>query len=125
MGVVWAVWHLPLFFIPGTIQAGFGLFSWSGLLFTLSVVPMALLTGYAYERAGVVAAIAVHFGFNTTMALLGVSSPITLAVVVAVQIVVATTLLAWRRDRKTDLPVQADAHQVVPDSSPRVGQTRG
>jgi membrane protease YdiL (CAAX protease family) len=94
LGVVWAIWHLPLFFIHGTTQAGLGLFSWSGLLFMLNVLPMALLTGYAYERAGVAASIAVHFAVNTTMALLGVSSPMTQVLIVAVQVIVAIPLLA-------------------------------
>jgi membrane protease YdiL (CAAX protease family) len=109
LGVVWAVWHLPLFFIPGTLQATFGLISWSGLLFVLSVIPMALLTGYAYERAGVAASIAVHFGVNTTIALLSVKSPTTQAFVVAVQLIVAIALFAWQRDRPADLPVQVDS----------------
>jgi membrane protease YdiL (CAAX protease family) len=127
LGVAWAVWHLPLFLIPGTVQAEFGLVSWSGLLFTLSVIPMALLTGYAYERAGVAASIAVHFGVNTTIALVGISSPMTQACIVAVQFTVATTLLAWHRDRRADLPVQVDhqPHQVAANSSHQAGQPRG
>ncbi len=92
LGGAWAVWHLPLFFINGTVQSELGLFGWSGLLFTLSVLPMALLTGYAYERAGVVAAIAVHFGVNATMAVLTVKSPVTQAFVLAVQVVLVLVL---------------------------------
>ncbi|HWO68714.1 MAG TPA: CPBP family intramembrane glutamic endopeptidase [Umezawaea sp.] len=97
LGAAWAVWHLPLFFINGTVQSELGLFTWSGLLFTLSVFPMAFLTGYAYERAGVVAAIAVHFGVNATMAVLTVKSPVTQAFVLAVQVVVVVVLLALHR----------------------------
>ncbi|GAA0970816.1 CPBP family intramembrane metalloprotease [Acrocarpospora macrocephala] len=115
LGAVWAIWHLPLFFISGTVQSNFGLISWSGLLFTLSVIPMALLTGYAYERAGVVASIAVHFGVNATMALLGVSSPLTQALILAVQSIVVIALLAWQRDSRAEPRVHTapPLHQAI------------
>ena len=104
LGAAWALWHLPLFFIPGTIQSQFGLISWSGLLFTVSVFPMAMLTGWAYERAGVAAAIAVHFGVNATMALLTVNAPITQATIVAVQLIIVIALHATYRDHRATSP---------------------
>lgn len=122
LGAAWAVWHLPLFFIDGTLQAEFGLVSWSGLLFTLSVFPMALLTGYAYELAGVTSSIAVHLGVNMTMALLTVKSPITQVFVLAVQVIVAIALLARQRRLR---PARVDLHPVVADSSLQVSPTRG
>jgi membrane protease YdiL (CAAX protease family) len=105
LGVIWAIWHVPLFFIPGTIQHTFGLLTWSGLLFTLSVVPMSLLTAYAYDRAGVAASVAVHLGANATMALLTVNAPTTLAAIVAVQTIVAMTLLATTNEDRGRPPI--------------------
>ncbi|MEV4626647.1 type II CAAX endopeptidase family protein [Micromonospora sp. NPDC049523] len=126
LGAAWAVWHLPLFFIDGTLQAEFGLVSWSGLLFTLSVFPMALLTGYAYELAGVTASIAVHLGVNMTMALLTVKSPGTQAAILAVQVIVASVLLARQRHLRPALPVQVDPQPRVVTEPPRqVIPTRG
>lgn len=113
LGVIWAIWHVPLFFIPGTVQATLGLFSWNGLAFMVSVIPMALLTGYAYERAGVAASMAVHFAGNATLALLSVGSPLTQTLIVAVQVIVAIPLLALHRDRRSDKPVPAAPPRVA------------
>ncbi|MFJ9710783.1 CPBP family intramembrane glutamic endopeptidase [Streptomyces sp. NPDC101234] len=128
LGAVWAVWHVPLFFVRGTLQAGFGLISWSGLLFVLSVIPVALLTGDAYERAGVAASIAVHLGVNGTTAVLGASSPSAQAAVLAVQSIVAITLLAWQRGRPVDrssVHVVPQAHRAGTNSPHQISRTRG
>ncbi|WP_369203479.1 lysostaphin resistance A-like protein [Streptomyces sp. PU-14G] len=95
LGAVWSVWHLPLFFLDGTVQHTLGLASPSGILFAVSVIPMAMLLGYAYERGGVVAAIAVHLAMNATMVLLDVQVPETLALLIGLQALVAVLLLAF------------------------------
>ncbi|MFE7125196.1 CPBP family intramembrane glutamic endopeptidase [Streptomyces sp. NPDC057617] len=127
LGAVWAVWHLPLFFIEGTVQAELGLFSWSGLMFSLSVIPVALLTGYAYERAGLAASIAVHLATNTTMAILTIDTPATQALVLTIQTILATTLLTTQHDHRTQPPVQTAAphpHHTTTNTSPHISPTR-
>ncbi|MER7010687.1 CPBP family intramembrane glutamic endopeptidase [Saccharopolyspora sp. NPDC000359] len=104
LGVVWSVWHLPLFFVAGTVQNAFGLFSFSGLTYLVSVIPMAVLAAYGYERAGVLGAVIVHFGTNATMSLVGISELLPQALVVGVQAVVALVLLAVHREKRSAAP---------------------
>ncbi|WP_078840830.1 CPBP family intramembrane glutamic endopeptidase [Streptomyces antioxidans] len=104
LGAIWAVWHLPLFFIDGTVQNELGLKSPSGVLFAVSTIPMAMLTAYAYERAGVIASIAVHFAVNTTMVLLDVKAPVTQAMIIGVQTILATLLLTTTRPTNKPAP---------------------
>ncbi len=38
IGIVWGFWHLPLFFLKGTYQAGIGLWSTAGIVFFSALV---------------------------------------------------------------------------------------
>ena len=61
LGLVWGVWHLPLFFIDGTSQALTPL-----ALFLLSVVAMSVVFAWLVNRTAgsVVAATLLHTGIN-------------------------------------------------------------
>lgn len=97
LGVTWAVWHLPLFFIDGTVQHDLGLATPSGVLFVASNIPMAMLVTAAYERAGIFASIAVHFAVNATMILLAVEEPKVQAMILGIQTLTVTALLLTHR----------------------------
>ncbi|MGI5325351.1 lysostaphin resistance A-like protein [Actinomadura nitritigenes] len=112
LGVIWSVWHLPLFLVDGSQQQKLGLSSPSGLLFAVSVVPMCLLTVAAYERAGIAASIAVHFASNLTMVLLDVRAPVTMALIIGVQAIAALALLASAPAR-TPAPAPRAPHPVA------------
>ncbi|MFN9448876.1 MAG: CPBP family intramembrane glutamic endopeptidase [Rubrivivax sp.] len=61
LGMVWAVWHLPLFFIDGTAQAHIPL-----ALFLLSVVAMSVVFAWLANRTAgsVVVALVFHTAIN-------------------------------------------------------------
>ena len=61
LGLVWGVWHLPLFFIEGTAQADIPL-----ALFLLSVVAMSVVLAWLVNNTAgsVVAALLFHTAVN-------------------------------------------------------------
>ncbi|MBO0812334.1 MAG: CPBP family intramembrane metalloprotease [Microlunatus sp.] len=72
LGPLWAVWHLPLFLLPGTGQHRTGLLTIGGLVFFVSIVTLSYIMIFVTERlrGGVWAAVAAHAGFNAADALM-------------------------------------------------------
>ena len=60
-GVFWALWHLPLFLMPGSSQYGHSVFNFSYLLVCWTI-PMAVFVGKA--RGSVIPAILFHGSVN-------------------------------------------------------------
>lgn len=67
VGVVWAIWHLPLFLIPGTPQADLPVFAYLALTVALGVIYGSLAQ---HTRASVPVAIVLHTSSNTAAGLL-------------------------------------------------------
>lgn len=72
LGVVWAVWHLPLFFIPDTGSDG-----QSFPMYLLHVVAMSVAMAWLYWRAGgsLLLVMLMHASVNNSMELVPVAVP--------------------------------------------------
>jgi membrane protease YdiL (CAAX protease family) len=70
--LIWWVWHLPLFFLPGTSHYDWGLFGSMFWLFAMNVFLLTILITLAYNanQRSVLAAILIHFSYNLTLSLL-------------------------------------------------------
>lgn len=75
LGVIWSLWHLPLFFVPGTYQSGLGFGTLAFWLYVTSIVPLTFVVTWIYNntRASIVAVILFHAAINFTGELLTLS----------------------------------------------------
>ena len=96
VGGVWAVWHLPLFLIPGTPQADLPVTAYLALTVALGVIYGSLAR---HTRGSVPLAILLHTASNTAAGLLPVmpaeagGSTLPFLTLTAVVVLIATALL--------------------------------
>lgn len=66
LGAAWTVWHLPLFFIPGSYQHGLGLGTLGFWLFMADKIPLSVLMTWVYNnnRQSTLSAVLFHFSVN-------------------------------------------------------------
>jgi membrane protease YdiL (CAAX protease family) len=95
LGIVWALWHLPLFFMPGMLHADRGVGSAWFWLFMATVVATAVIYTWIFNntRRSTLAAILLHFTSNLAYAIANVTDGTnlyaTLLWIVAATVVVA------------------------------------
>jgi len=75
LGIYWAVWHLPLFFIDGSYQHGLGVGTLQSWLFILDKLPNTFLMTWIFNKTdrSTIAAILFHFMMNFTGELMDLS----------------------------------------------------
>jgi membrane protease YdiL (CAAX protease family) len=75
LGVVWSLWHLPLFFIQGTYQYNVGAGSLSFWLFMIGIVPLTVVFTWTFNHTqrSTLAIILFHFMVNFTGELVALS----------------------------------------------------
>jgi membrane protease YdiL (CAAX protease family) len=68
LGSVWSLWHLPLFFVEGTYQAGLGVGTLEFWVFMISVVPLSFAFTWIFNntRRSTLAVILFHAMVNFT-----------------------------------------------------------
>lgn len=88
LGLIWGGWHLPLFFMKGTVQAamGLGLAFW---LFILDAVLLSILFSWVYNNTSrsTLSALLLHWAYNfcTNLAIQMVgSAPLQILVIKAI-----------------------------------------
>lgn len=97
--LIWWLWHLPLFFLPGTTQFEWGLFGSMFWMFTMNVFLLSILMTLAHNanRSSVLAAILIHFSYNVTLSLLVPYSVQTFAFMTTFLALLAVGILAaWK-----------------------------
>jgi membrane protease YdiL (CAAX protease family) len=68
LGLLWSLWHLPMFFIRGSYQAGLGIGTLEFWLFFLSIVPLTFVFTWIFNNTGrsTLATILFHSMINFT-----------------------------------------------------------
>jgi membrane protease YdiL (CAAX protease family) len=66
IGIVWTLWHLPLFGIPGTYQQGLGFGTQQFWLYMLDKIPQSIFMTWIFvnNRRSTISAILFHFMIN-------------------------------------------------------------
>jgi membrane protease YdiL (CAAX protease family) len=97
LGVIWAVWHLPLFFVKGSYQHNLGLGSLSFWSYSVTVVELSVLFTWIYNNnaRSVLAAILFHFVLNLTGSLVQGSSVAEVARALLLAAAVGFVICAW------------------------------
>jgi membrane protease YdiL (CAAX protease family) len=103
LGSVWALWHVPLFFVPGSFQAGLGLGSPRFWIFLFSMVPLSVLMTWVYNNTdrSTLSAVLIHYSGNLSGALLAKSDRVAALELAFLSLAAVFVTLGWGPRRLT------------------------
>lgn len=106
LGVLWAAWHLPLFFMPGSFQAELGLFTPQFAFYTGSIVVSSVLCTWIYNNTNrsTLSAILFHFMTNFSGELMGLGERARLFQFVLIVLAAILVVVAWGPETLTENP---------------------
>lgn len=109
LGAVWALWHLPLFFIKDMPHYAHGVWSPWFWQFTAGVVAMAVILTWIFNntRRSTLAAILFHFAANVAYELANVTAGTTLSSTLLLIVAAVAVVARWGPDaltRRADPP---------------------
>ena len=101
LGSVWALWHVPLFFIPGTFQFELGFGSARAWIFLLSNIPLSVLITWVFNNTdrSTLSAVLIHWTGNLTGALLPKSDLVAGLELVLLVVAAAVVVAGWGAQR--------------------------
>ncbi len=99
LGTIWALWHLPLFCIPGTFQYDVGLGTTRFWLFLVYHPPLSVIMTWLYNntRRSTLSAVLFHFSGNLCVAFLPTTDRIFAFLVLVVTCVAAVVTIGYGR----------------------------
>jgi membrane protease YdiL (CAAX protease family) len=68
VATLWAIWHIPLFIIPGSYQAGLGLFTAGFCFFFINIYASSFIIGWLYLKSkhSILIVFLFHYMINVT-----------------------------------------------------------
>jgi len=111
LGILWAAWHLPLFFMEGSFQAELGLLTPQFAFYTGSIVVSSILYTWIYNNTNrsTLSAILFHFMTNFSGELMGLGDRARLYQFGLILLAATLVVLAWGPGTLTGNPRERSA----------------
>jgi membrane protease YdiL (CAAX protease family) len=103
LGSVWSLWHVPLFFVPGSFQAELGPGSPRSWIFLAVPIPLSVLMTWVYNNTArsTLSAVLIHFSGNLCGALLPKTDRVAALEVGLLALAAALVTFGWGARRLT------------------------